>query len=191
MQPTHILCNKEENTKKIVNQCLEITKQTHVSNVFTINDSINLINIYGDMFDKKLEANKLITRIQFKLNHFKSFIKEKPNIKVVYFIWRNPWMVAAKNTYINHLLELNKFENIYKNKERYPEIEIKKIRTEGDPDLILLSSEPYPFKEKHALELGRFTNHGKTIFVDGEMFSWQGSRLLKAFDYFITLRNSI
>ena len=174
-----------------MNQCLEITKQTHVSNVFTINDSINLINIYGDMFDKKLEANKLITRIQFKLNHFKSFIKEKPNIKVVYFIWRNPWMVAAKNTYINHLLELNKFENIYKNKERYPEIEIKKIRTEGDPDLILLSSEPYPFKEKHALELGRFTNHGKTIFVDGEMFSWQGSRLLKAFDYFITLRNSI
>jgi hypothetical protein len=100
-------------------------------------------------------------------------------------------MVAANNTYINHILELNKFDNIYKNKERYPEIEIKKIRLEGDPELVLLSSEPYPFKEEHAFELGRSTPQAKTIFVDGELFSWHGSRLIKAFDYFITLRNRI
>ena len=98
-------------------------------------------------------------------------------------------MVAANNTYINHILALNNFDNIYTNKERYPEVELKKIRLEGDPDLVLLSSEPYPFKEDHAFELGRHTHHAKTIFVDGEFFSWHGSRLLKAFDYFIALRS--
>ncbi len=100
-------------------------------------------------------------------------------------------MVAGGDNFINHLLGLNKFDNIYQNKPRYPEVEIKKIRLEGDPDLVLLSSEPYPFKEEHAFELGRFTHHAKTIFVDGEMFSWYGSRLLKSFDYFKSLRKRI
>lgn len=191
LRPTHILCNKEENTKEIVNECLKITEQTHVSDIYTIYDSINLINIYGEMFNKRLEATKLIDKIEFKLNSFQSFIKNKPVFKVAYFIWRNPWMVAANNTYINHLLELNKLENIYISKNRYPEVEIKKIRIDGAPDFVFLSSEPYPFKDKHAFEIGRYTHHSKTIFVDGEMFSWHGSRLLKAFDYFISLRNSI
>ena len=93
-------------------------------------------------------------------------------------------MVAGNNNFIHYLLELNHFENIYANKPRYPEVEIKKIRLEGDPDLVLFSSEPYPFKEEHAFEIGRFTHHAKVIFVDGEMFSWYGSRLAKAFDYF-------
>ena len=140
---------------------------------------------------RRTEASKIIQKINFKLNEFNLFIANKELKKVAYFIWRNPWMVAANNTYINHILELNNFENIYQNKERYPEVELKKIRLEGNPDLVFLSSEPYPFKEEHALEIERFTNQTKTIFVDGELFSWYGSRLIKAFDYFIALRNRI
>ena len=71
------------------------------------------------------------------------------------------------------------------------EIELKKMRLEGDPDLVFLSSEPYPFKEEDAFEIGRFTHHAKTIFVDGEMFSWHGSRLLKAFPYFKLLHERL
>jgi hypothetical protein len=82
------------------------------------------------------------------------------------------------------MLTLNRFENIYKEKGRYPKIELEKIRQEGDPEIVLLSSEPFPFKDEHAYEIARNSNHSKTIFVDGEMFSWYGSRLLKAFDYF-------
>ena len=101
-------------------------------------------------------------------------------------------MVAGNNTFINELLKLNKFTNIYETKEgRYPEIELKKNRLEGDPDLVLLSSEPYPFKDEHAFEIGRFTHHAKTIFVDGEMFSWYGSRLVKAFEYFKAIHHKI
>lgn len=104
-------------------------------------------------------------------------------------------MVAGGDTFINEMLRLNKFQNIYENNPnvtgRYPEVEIKKIRLQGDPDLVLLSSEPFPFKDEHAFELGRFTHHAKTFFVNGEMFSWYGSRLVKAFTYFKKLHQKL
>jgi ABC-type Fe3+-hydroxamate transport system substrate-binding protein len=100
-------------------------------------------------------------------------------------------MVAGADNFINEMLELNRFENIYKDKGRYPEIELKKIRLEGDPELVFLSSEPYPFKEEDAFEIGRYTHHAKTVFVDGEMFSWYGSRILKAFNYFKKMQEKL
>lgn len=190
LNPDIILCNKEENTKEIVESCEEICT-THVSDIYTLKDAKELIEQYGAIFGKRVEASSILQKLDFKLQDFKSYIAKKPILKVAYFIWRNPWMVAANNTFINYLLELNQFENIYKNKERYPEVELKKIRLEGDPDLVFLSSEPYPFKEEHAFEIGRSTHHAKTVFVDGELFSWYGSRLLKSFDYFKKLRNRI
>ena len=134
-------------------------------------------------------------KINFALADFQNFIKDKEERKAVYFIWANPYMVAGGDNFINELLKLNKFQNIYDNNPkyegRYPEIIIQKMRIQGDPDLILLSSEPFPFKDEHAFELGRHTHHATTIFVDGEMFSWYGSRLAKAFDYFKKLHQRI
>jgi len=190
LQPDIILCNKEENTKEIVEAC-EAIAPVHVSDIFTLDDAKELITQYGQLFSCRTEAYKINMKIDFNLKDFLEFIKNIKPQKVAYFIWRNPWMVAGNNTFINYLLELNKFENIYKNKERYPQIELKKIRLEGDPDLVFLSSEPFPFKEEHAFEVGRFTHHTKTVFVDGEMFSWYGSRLTKAFDYFKRLHHSL
>jgi len=190
LKPDIILCNKEENTKEIVEHCKQIAT-THVSEIYNIQDSIDLIKTYGDLLSRRTEASKIIQKINFNLNDFHSFIANKEVVKVAYFIWRNPWMVAANNTFINYLLELNKFDNIYKDRERYPEVEIKKTPLVGDPDLVLLSSEPYPFKKEHAFELRRYACHSKTVFVDGEMFSWYGSRLIKAFNYFKELRERI
>ncbi|WP_299680143.1 ABC transporter substrate-binding protein [uncultured Tenacibaculum sp.] len=190
LNPDIILCNKEENTKEIVEACEKIAP-VHVSDIYNLDDAIELIRQYGDLLSCRTDAQKIIQKLEFKISDFNHFIKDITPKKVAYFIWRNPWMTAANNTFINHILELNKFENIYKNKERYPEIELKKIRLEGDPDLVFLSSEPYPFKEEHAFEIGRFTHHAKTVFVDGELFSWYGSRLLKSFDYFKKLHQRI
>ena len=184
LNPDIILCNKEENSKEIVKICEEIAP-THVSDIFTINDNLNLINEYGALFNTEKKALEIIRKINFKLIDFKEFIKSKKVKKVVYFIWKDPWMVAGNTTFINHLLQLNKFDNIYQNEARYPEVHLEKIKR--NLDLILLSSEPYPFKEKHILEFEKTTPKAKTILVDGEMFSWNGSRLLKAFDYFKTL----
>ncbi|GFD73966.1 iron ABC transporter [Tenacibaculum sp. KUL113] len=187
LQPDIILCNREENTKEIVEACQQVAF-THVSDIFTLTDSIELISLYGSFFEKQIEAKKITNKLESKIIDFKKFIENKKSRKVAYFIWRNPWMVAASNTFINHLLELNKFENVYANEKRYPEVNIKNINKKK-PELILLSSEPFPFREKHILEIIEHTNNLTPILVDGEYFSWYGSRLLKAFDYFKELHN--
>lgn len=189
--PDVIICNKEENTKDIVEE-LRLICPVWVTNIYTIEDNLQMIADFGQVFNKRIEASKWINKINFVYEDFKVFSASLPKLKVAYFIWKNPYMAAGKNTFINYLLKLNNFTNIYENKEsRYPEIELKKIRLEGDPDIVFLSSEPYPFKDEEAFEIGRFTHHAKTIFVDGEMFSWYGTRLLKAFEYFKLVHNKI
>ncbi|QHI36238.1 Vitamin B12-binding protein [Kordia antarctica] len=190
LQPDIILCNKEENTKEIVEE-LEKLFPVHVSDVKNIEESLEMITQYGMMFKCNTEASKINDKIRFHLKYFQEFVKDIPVQKVGYFIWRKPWMAAGKDTFINYLLTLCKFENIYESHGRYPEITIENIRKEGDPAIVLLSSEPYPFKEKHAFEIGRHTHHAKVVFVDGEYFSWYGSRLSKAFAYFKQLHKSL
>lgn len=190
LEPDIIICNKEENTEEMV---LELQKicPVWVTNIITVEDNFKMISDFGALFNCRTEAQKWNDKLAFALNDFKLSIKERPILKAAYFIWKNPFMVAGSDNYINELMSLNHFENCYKDKGRYPEVEIKKIRLEGDPELILLSSEPYPFKEEDAFEIGRFTHHAKTIFVDGEMFSWYGSRLLKALAYFKKLHQRL
>jgi ABC-type Fe3+-hydroxamate transport system substrate-binding protein len=194
LQPDIIIANKEENTLEIVAQLKEICP-VWVTDVLTIEDSIQVIRDFGNLFNKRTDAQKWIQKITFGLTDFQEFIKSKSAQKVAYFIWANPYMVAAGETYINEILKLNKFENIYdsnpKYEGRYPEVIIQKMRIQGDPDLVLLSSEPFPFKDEHAFELGRHTHHARTVFVDGEYFSWHGTRLVKAFDYFKVLHNTL
>nr|WP_209309695.1 helical backbone metal receptor [Tamlana crocina] len=119
LQPDIILCNKEENTKAIVEAC-EAICPVHVSDIFTVDDSVELIKQYGALFDRQTKAEELTLAIRKKLDEFNRFIETHPLKKVAYFIWKNPWMVAANNTFINHLLKLNKFENIYGHLARYP-----------------------------------------------------------------------
>jgi ABC-type Fe3+-hydroxamate transport system substrate-binding protein len=188
LKPDIILCNKEENTKEMIED-LEKIAPVHISDVATIDACLELIEQYGQLFSRRVEADVLSRKIRSSKADFVDFMKLKTSLKVAYYIWRNPWMVAGGGTFINELLELNKFVNIYGHLDRYPEVDIEKMRLEGDPELILLSSEPFPFKEEHAFELGRFTHHAKVIFVDGEYFSWYGSRLYKAFDYFKKLHS--
>ncbi|MDO5969904.1 helical backbone metal receptor [Flavivirga aquimarina] len=190
LQPDIILCNKEENTKDIVEAC-ETICNVHISDIFIIDDSLELIHQYGVIFNKSSEAFAIINTIQGEIKDFKTFIKNKPILKAVYFIWKNPWMVAANNTFINYALKLNKFENIFEKENRYPEIELSESIINKDVDTVLLSSEPYPFKEKHKRDIQKFYPNAEVILADGEMFSWYGSRLIKAFKYFKNLRLSL
>ncbi|MEW4922756.1 helical backbone metal receptor [Algibacter sp. 2305UL17-15] len=187
LHPDIILCNKEENTKDIVADCEQIC-EVHVSDIFTLEDSLELIIQYGILFDKGNEAFKLVTKIKNGAEDFKTFIQNTTPLKTIYFIWKNPWMVAGNNTFINYLLNLNKFDNCFGTIERYPEIELKQRK---DIDLVLLSSEPFPFKEAHKKELQECYPNAKIILVDGEFFSWYGSRLAKAFNYFKQLRSNL
>lgn len=191
LQPDIIICNKEENTLEMVTQLRAICP-VWVTHIQTVEDNLQTIHDLGQLFNKRTEAQKWIDKINFALNDFSKCIQDKPVKKVAYFIWANPHMVAGNSTYINTLLQLNRLDNIYANKPgRYPEVELKKIRLEGDPDYVFLSSEPFPFKDEHAFEIGRYTHHAKTVFVDGEFFSWHGTRLFKALEYFKLLHLKI
>lgn len=187
LNPDIIIANKEENTKEIVTLLSEICP-VWVTDIAGVSDNNQMILDFGKLFEKESEANNLILKINSEAYNLKLFLKNKPILKVAYFIWANPYMVAGNNTFINEMLKLNNFENVYQTIERYPVIEIQQISNRID--LILLSSEPFPFKESHAFEIATCTN-AKIIFVDGEMFSWHGSRILKAFTYFKELHTRI
>ncbi|PCI36222.1 MAG: cobalamin-binding protein [Flavobacteriaceae bacterium] len=190
LNPDFIICNKEENTPEMVTALSEIAP-VYVSDVNTIEDSLDLIQQLGSILSCRTETTNLVTKINYKLDDFKRYIKNKPTRKVAYFIWAEPWMVAGNNTFINEILKLNKFENIYQNLDRYPIIKLEKIRFDGDPRIVLLPSEPFKFTDDHAFEIASYANRSMTVFADGEYFSWYGSRLLKAFDYFKQLQEKI
>lgn len=185
LNPDIILCNKEENTKEIVEQ-LQKKYRVHVSDICSIQEAFMMIRQYGELFDKKKEAGVLISRIKSEKERFDSFIKDISLKKVAYFIWKDPWMVAGKGTFIDYMLKAAGFINIFNNTDRYPVIDLKDLKTFQDLDLIMLSSEPFPFTDKHIIELNN-NGAGNTILVDGEYFSWYGSRLADAFSYFKTL----
>ncbi len=191
LQPDIIIANKEENTEEMVNALREIAP-VWTSDITTIQDSLDMITELGRIFSVRTAATQWIDKINFALTDFKNFIQGKESLKAAYFIWKEPYMVAGKETFINEMMKLNNFTNIYEEREgRYPEVIVQKMRIQGDPELLLLSSEPYPFKDEDAFELGRHTHHAKTVFVDGEMFSWYGSRMVKAFTYFKQLQKRI
>lgn len=189
LQPDIIIANKEENTEEIVLAMREIAP-VYVSNIVTIADTIAMIEEFGKIFSVRTQSRLWIDKINYGLHDFTRFMNGKEPLKAVYFIWKDPYMVAGNNTFINEMMKLNHFINIYEGREgRYPEVIVQKMKIQGDPEVLLLSSEPYPFKDEDAFELGRHTHHAKTIFVDGEMFSWYGSRIVKAFAYFKKLQD--
>ncbi len=190
LQPDIIFCNKEESTSEIIKQLQKITN-IYIIDITSIDDSKRMISNLGLLLNRRTEADLLNRKIELKLSDFKIFIKEFDTKKVAYFINYKPWRVAANNTFINNLLSLCKLENSYVNLDQYPVINPQRIRHDGDPEILLFSLENFPFEDKHAFEISEYTNRSSAVFIDGEMFSWFGSRILKAFDYFKTVRNRL
>lgn len=188
LQPDIILCNKEENTAAMVKD-LEAIAPVHVSDIKTVDDTLSLIHSYGSIFQIQEKANRFVSQIQQKHTDFlKDIDRKAPCRKVAYFIWKDPWMVAGGDTFIDYLLGECGFENVFKNENgRYPEVALEKLQ---DVDYVFLSSEPFPFADKHIKEIAQYTR-AKIMLVDGEYFSWYGSRLLGAFEYFKKVRASL
>jgi ABC-type Fe3+-hydroxamate transport system substrate-binding protein len=190
LEPDFILCSKEENTPEMVSE-LEKIAPVFVSDVVDFQSALKLINELGEILGKRIESENLVRKIELKHADFQKFIESKKTVKTAYFIWKNPWMVAGNDTFINDMMRINKLENSFANKNRYPEINIKHLNLQGNPELLIFSSEPFPFKEEDAFEVLRENEKILTIFVDGQYFSWYGSRLLKAFDYFKIFQEKI
>jgi len=115
---------------------------------------------------------------------------QNPEPRTLYLIWRNPWMSVGGDTFISHMLELAGFNNLLKDQYRYPTLTDTEL-SNLNPELILLSSEPYPFNEKHIAELQVLCPGSRILLVDGELFSWYGSRMIQSFEYFERLHQLI
>ncbi|MBX2969677.1 MAG: ABC transporter substrate-binding protein [Cyclobacteriaceae bacterium] len=211
LKPDLIIGNKEENYR----EGIEILRQKYpvwMSDIVTPTDAINMMHSLGEITGKSTEAERLIADIQKSLDGVKGWLREpqpptrEPNPsksvslhealegngasgngkRVLYLIWRNPWMGAAANTFIHEMLTLAGFENCLKEQERYPELSVADL-VALNPDLVFLSSEPYPFSEKHIEEMQSLLPIAKILLVDGEMFSWYGSRMRYFASYLATL----
>lgn len=176
LQPDLIIGNKEENDQNAI-ESLMGEYPVWMSDVCTVKDGIAMIRSIGEMLEAKEKAEEIATRLE---NDFQIPMERKGTS--VYLIWKDPLMVAGKNTFIDQMLDFSGFENSI-GEERYPEISIEEL-VDINPEHLLLSSEPFPFKEKHIEYFRAYLPQTKIILVDGEYFSWYGSRMLGAKQYF-------
>jgi ABC-type Fe3+-hydroxamate transport system substrate-binding protein len=175
LQPDLIIGNKEENYQEGIAQ-LQQKHPVWMSDIYILSDALDMIKQIGELTGTEAKASEIRHRIK---TGFEQLQPSEPSIKTAYFIWRKPYMAVASNNIIDHILQRCGFENIFAHLSRYPEITTAQLQ-EANPQLILLSSEPYPFKEKHVAEFQALCPEAVIKVVDGEMFSWYGSRLLHA-----------
>lgn len=197
LHPDLIIANKEENDKEQLEKLMK-DFPVWISDIHTLEEALSMIHSIGEITGKIEQSEEIANNIQNKFDQLTSNPKPEarqaetsnPKPKAAYLIWRNPWMVAGKDTFIHEMMNYCGFDNCFSHLVRYPEIPLAQLNKSGCK-WILLSSEPFPFKEKHAEEIRQIIPEAKIIFVDGEMFSWYGSRLLKAPEYFKELQEKI
>lgn len=196
LQPDLIIGNKEENEKE---QVLALMNEFNVwmSDIYTIDDALHMIRSVGELTYTQQRAAEITGNIHKGFDQLRSTIRsssntriQTTNLRTAYFIWKDPYMTAGCNTFIDHMLGRCQLENVFANTSRYPAVTEHDIR-QAAPELILLSSEPYPFKEKHIEEFKAICPAAKVMVVDGEMFSWYGSRLQRAPGYLAELLQAI
>jgi ABC-type Fe3+-hydroxamate transport system substrate-binding protein len=184
LAPDLIIGNKEENERKQIETLMNIYP-VWMSDIYSLKDAGDMIGKLGELLDKRPAAKTLQSAIEKAFTDLTAFRSHSAiaGKRVAYFIWRQPYMVAGSHTFIDHLLIHCGFINVFSGLQRYPEVTEEQLKT-ADPEVILLSSEPYPFKEKHVSEFQSICKNAKIMTVDGELFSWYGSRLLHAPPYF-------
>jgi len=181
LQPDLVLGNKEENYESGIN-LLRSHYPVWISDIVTLKDATDMIRDIGVMTQTESRADWIGRKIHQAFRD----LDAGQSKSVLYLIWKNPWMAAGQETFINAMVEKMGWINAVQ-ADRYPELTDEQIKA-LNPDIVLLSSEPFPFRDKHIAELKHLAPRSRIMTVDGEMFSWYGSRLLKSPAYFTQLK---
>jgi ABC-type Fe3+-hydroxamate transport system substrate-binding protein len=182
LQPDLIIANKEENVKEQV-EALAEHYPVWISDVNNLEDACDMIRELGAITGKAARAAAILKDIRHRFTQFQPL---SPGLSTAYLIWKNPYMTIGNDTFIHYMLSRCGLQNVFADRTRYPAITVEELQT-VNCQLLLLSSEPYPFKQQHIDELQQQLPDTQIMLVDGEMFSWYGSRLLHAPDYFESL----
>ncbi|MDX5325408.1 MAG: helical backbone metal receptor [Bacteroidota bacterium] len=183
LEPDLIIGNKEENHKEGIG-LLQKEFPVWMSDITRFPEALDMIRRIGDIVDRPHEGEKMVQSILHSMSELPVLT---PNLKAAYIIWKDPWMFAGRNTFIDSMMENLFFLNVFDiGDTRYPQMDLQELK-KRNPEIILLSTEPFPFKERDLEEVKKSLPDAKIILVDGEFFSWYGSRLLKASNYFSKL----
>lgn len=179
LSPDLILANKEENTREIIED-LETLFPVWVSEVVTLRDSLELIWSLGEYLNCQEQAVPLAEKISTQLEK----VKRPEEKSAAYLIWKNPYMVAGSDTFIHSWLAHLGFRNVFAERTRYPQVILEEIQ-EASPDQIFLPDEPYFFRNDDVEFFSKLLPQAKISRIDGKLFSWHGTHMLKAIDYFL------
>lgn len=180
LSPDLIIGSKEENSAEDIN-LLQKKFPAWICDVQNLEDVISLIKIVGRMTDREKQAENLINEVNLGFGNLPVYIP----MKVAYLIWKEPWMVAASGTFINSMLTRCGFENAFAEFQRYPVVDLNDLEA---CEVILLSSEPYPFHQQDVEAMQQWFPQKKVALVDGKKFSWYGSHIRHSPGYFTQLR---
>jgi ABC-type Fe3+-hydroxamate transport system substrate-binding protein len=183
LKPDLVIAEKEENPQDVVDS-LAALAPVYVTDVVSISSAVSMCRDVGQLAGLAPEAERLAAQIEAAMNGAKNLV-ERPE-RVLYLIWRKPWMAAGEGTFIHACLEHIGFKNAVSPSTRYPELDLDSL-VSLNPDRVFLSSEPFPFKESHAEEIRSALPRARVELVDGELFSWYGSRMLKMPAYWNSL----
>ncbi|MFK7936216.1 MAG: helical backbone metal receptor [Saprospiraceae bacterium] len=173
LQPDLIIANKEENDREQV-ETLAAEFPVWISDVPNFPAALEMILGIGRVVGQIEKAQQIVQQQQ----QIMADLLPQRSLRAAYLIWRKPYMTVGNDTYIHDMLRRVGFDNVFGEQTRYPQFTLADLK-KRDPEVILLSSEPFPFKEKHIAELREQFPTIPIELVDGEAFSWYGTRLLK------------
>lgn len=182
LAPTHVIVNIDENTKEMVDEIRSKVPNVIVTHPIEPEDNLQLFRLLGGIFGRRTEADRLCA--QFETAQREALPSTTGPRRVLYLIWKDPWMTVSADTYISRLLAAVGWQTVGHDPDtRYPEVELSDSFLAG-LDLVLFSSEPFAFTQTDADKFN--TSHPKgphALFVDGEMISWYGSRAIQGLRY--------
>ena len=182
LRPDLVIASKEENVREQVEALAEHVP-VWVSDVQSLADSLEVIASLGAVTGTATTA----TAMQREIEAAFAKLEAVPAVPCLYLIWRKPFMAVGGDTFIHSMVTAAGFDNLLASRCRYPELTLAEMQS-LNPKAVLLSSEPYPFKEQHVAEIQAALPDARVMLVDGEYFSWYGSRLGHAAAYFEELR---
>ena len=183
LKPDLLIGNKEENYPSGIAR-LQEKYPVWLSDITSLEDMLQAIIGIGRITNCDENADRINQEVCESLNNLPIF-KE---LKSAYLIWNDPLMVAGGKTFINEMMKKSGFRNIFTEKPRYPVIDLAEL---ARADVILLSSEPFPFSQTDVLSFKQIFIQAKVEIVDAMMFSWYGSHILQSAKYFLKLRDQI
>ena len=190
LAPSHVIVNIDENTRDTFEALHKRVPHVVVTHPNAPCDNRALYGLLGAIFDREAQAARLIDEFDRALASLKSSVASQTSRKVLYLIWREPWMTVSRETYIANMLALVGWQTVpATSKVRYPALDAAALKN-LQVDLCLLSSEPYPFRDKHIAKLRELLGGSTPVqLIDGEMLSWYGSRAIQGLDYLASYAN--